>query len=180
VSYGRPSVKRMSVMMNDLEQGEIVEDEADAASTSDVGDDRSVYMVLTTHPSRTWSLTVAILTLRLTKGVRLCREGKRRRDSGPASSSFASLLDALSPSSSAPHRVLTPEGRSQRESRQRERDEPGGSGRSRETLKRQKEPVRHDLLDYASQMRVPKMDLETDPAVHMKEVRCRDVKDEDE
>jgi len=57
-------------MMNDLEQGEIVEDEADAASTSEVDDDRWVYIAVTTHPSHTWFLrrfpAVAIPTLRLT------------------------------------------------------------------------------------------------------------------
>lgn len=81
---------------------------------------------------------------------------------------------------------MSPEGRrrqrqqqQQREQERREtgRDEPGGSerGRAGQTLNRQKEPVRHDMLDYAKHMGVPKMDLETDPAVHITEVRAEVV-----
>ena len=35
--------------------------------------------------------------------------------------------------------------------------------------------MRHDMLDYAKHMGVPKMDLETDPAVHITEVRAEVV-----
>lgn len=59
MSFGRPSVLRTSVMLSDMEQGEIVEDEADAASTSDVDDERSVYIVVTTHLSRTCSPAIS-------------------------------------------------------------------------------------------------------------------------